>query len=295
VRPGGGAGMSKKRGLGRGLDALLGGAEVSSVLNAGDESGLRHLPLELIERGRYQPRSALDPQALEELARSIRAQGVVQPIVVRPAQDGVHYEIIAGERRWRAAQSAGLSEIPVVVREVPDRAALAIALIENVQRENLNPIEEAQALRRLIEEFGMTHEAAADAVGRSRAAVSNLLRLLELNAEVRALLERGEIDMGHARALLALSGDAQSQAARTVASRGLSARETERLVRRLKSEAGTPPRGTQEDPDVRRLEEELGGRLGASVRIQQRRGGAGKLVIHYTSLEELDGILGRIK
>ncbi len=288
--------MAKKKGLGRGLDALLGGADMSAVLSGGDEGEFRHLPLELVRRGKYQPRSALDPQALEDLARSIRAQGVVQPIVVRPLSDGVHYELIAGERRWRAAQTAGLSEIPAVVREVPDRAALAIALIENVQREDLNPVEEAKALRRLTEEFEMTHEAVANAVGRSRAAVTNLLRLLDLNEDVRALLEAGDIDMGHARALLALSGEAQSHAARTVASKGLSARETERLVRRLKTDRaeGAPAR-RQKDPDVRRLEDKLSERLGTAVAIQQGRRGKGKLVIQYTSLEELDGILARIK
>ncbi|NIR29719.1 MAG: ParB/RepB/Spo0J family partition protein [Gammaproteobacteria bacterium] len=288
--------MARKKGLGRGLDALLGDADMSAVLSAGEEGEFRQLPLELIRRGKYQPRSALDPQALEELARSIRAQGVVQPIVVRPVEDSVHYELIAGERRWRAAQSAGLSEIPAVVRDVPDRAALAIALIENVQREDLNPVEEAKALRRLTEEFEMTHEAAANAVGRSRAAVTNLLRLLDLNEDVRALLEAGEIDMGHARALLSLAGEAQSQAARTVASKGLSARETERLVRRLKAhrDEGARPR-RQKDPDVRRMEDELSERLGAAVSIQQGGRGKGKLVIQYTSLDELDGILARIK
>lgn len=290
--------MAKKKGLGRGLDALLGDADMSGVLSVGEEGDLRQLPLELIRRGRYQPRSALDPQALDEMARSIRAQGVVQPIVVRPLEDGVHYELIAGERRWRGAQSAGLSDIPAVVRDVPDRAALAIALIENVQREDLNPVEEARALRRLTEEFEMTHEAAANAVGRSRAAVTNLLRLLDLNEDVRALLEAGELDMGHARALLALSGEAQSQAARTVASKGLSARETERLVRRLKADRdegeGARPR-RQKDPDVRRMENDLSERLGAVVSIRQGRRGKGKLVIQYTSLDELDGILARIK
>jgi len=287
---------SKRRGLGRGLDALLGasaGAHVAAVVSDGQ---LRELPVDLIERGRFQPRTHIAPEALEELTQSIRARGVVQPIVVRPAEDGLHFEIIAGERRWRAAQAAGLVEIPAVVRDVPDEAALAIALIENIQREDLNPIEEATAVGRLIEEFNLTHQEAADAIGRSRVGVSNLLRLLDLGDEARALLERGDLGMGHARALLALKSDAQSQAAREVVSRELTARQTEELVRRMK----TPPKtrsepGDADDPDVRRLTEKLGERLGARVQIVQGSGGKGRLVIHYASLDELDGILGRIK
>ena len=287
---------SNRRGLGRGLDALLGasaGAHVAAVVSDGQ---LRELPVDLIERGRFQPRTHIAPEALEELTQSIRARGVVQPIVVRPAEDGLHFEIIAGERRWRAAQAAGLVEIPAVVRDVPDEAALAIALIENIQREDLNPIEEATAVGRLIEEFNLTHQEAADAIGRSRVGVSNLLRLLDLGDEARALLERGDLGMGHARALLALKSDAQSQAAREVVSRELTARQTEELVRRMK----TPPKtrsepGDADDPDVRRLTEKLGERLGARVQIVQGSGGKGRLVIHYASLDELDGILGRIK
>jgi ParB family chromosome partitioning protein len=256
---------------------------------------VRELPLDLIERGRYQPRTDMDPAALEDLAASIRAQGVVQPIVVRPLLGGERYEIIAGERRWRAAQIAGLENIPAVVREVPDQAAVAIALIENIQREDLNPIEEARALNRLIEEFALTHQETADAVGRSRAAVSNLLRLLELAGEVRTLLENGDIEMGHARALLALQGEAQGQAARLVVARGLSVRETERLVRRMLQEPAGPKAAVAVDPDTRRLQDDLAERLGARVSIQHTVRGKGRLVIQYNSLDELDGILAHIR
>lgn len=287
---------SKRRGLGRGLDALLGasaGAQVAAVVA---DHQLRELPLDLIERGRFQPRMHIAPEALEELTQSIRARGVVQPIIVRPAQDGRHFEIIAGERRWRAAQAAGLSEIPAVVREVADDAALAIALIENIQREDLNPIEEATAVGRLIEEFSLTHQEAADTIGRSRVGVSNLLRLLDLGDEARAFVEQGELDMGHARALLALKGETQSQAARQVVSRALTARQTEELVRRMKAPADAKPDSTQDDdPDVRRLMEKLSEQLGARVQILRGGAGKGRLVIHYTSLDELDGILERIK
>ncbi len=287
---------TRRRGLGRGLDALLGasaGAHVAAVVSDGQ---LREIPVDLIERGRFQPRMHIASEALDELTQSIRARGVVQPIVVRPTEDGQHFEIIAGERRWRAAQAAGLVEIPAVVRDVADDAALAIALIENIQREDLSPIEEASAVGRLIEEFNLTHQEAADAIGRSRVGVSNLLRLLDLGDEARKLLEQGELDMGHARALLALKGDAQSQAAREVVSRGLTARQTEELVRRMKAPANTRPEsGDSDDPDVRRLTEQLGERLGARVQIVQGGGGKGRLVIHYTSLDELDGILGRIR
>jgi ParB family chromosome partitioning protein len=287
---------SKRRGLGRGLDALLGasaGAHVAAVVS---DHQLRELPLDLIERGRFQPRMHIAPEALEELTQSIRARGVVQPIIVRPAQDGRHFEIIAGERRWRAAQAAGLSEIPAVVREVADDAALAIALIENIQREDLNPIEEATAVGRLIEEFSLTHQEAADTIGRSRVGVSNLLRLLDLGDEARAFVEQGELDMGHARALLALKGETQNQAARQVVSRALTARQTEELVRRMKAPADAKPDSTQgDDPDVRRLMEKLSEQLGARVQILRGGAGKGRLVIHYTSLDELDGILEKIK
>ena len=287
---------SKRRGLGRGLDALLGASAEAHVAAAVAEHQLRELPVDLVVRGRFQPRKHIAPEALEELTQSIRARGVVQPIVVRPAEDGRHFEIIAGERRWRAAQAAGLSEIPAVVREVADDAAFAIALIENIQREDLNPIEEAGAVGRLIEEFNLTHQEAADAIGRSRVGVSNMLRLLELGDEARSLVEQGELDMGHARALLALKGDVQSRAAREVVSKALTARQTEELVRRLKKPADAKPAAAPgDDPDVRRLTEKLSEQLGA--RVQILRGGAnkGRLVIHYTSLDELDGILERIK
>jgi ParB family chromosome partitioning protein len=287
---------SKRRGLGRGLDALLGASADAHVAPVASEHQLRELPVDLIERGRFQPRMHMAPEALEELTQSIRARGVVQPIVVRPAADGRHFEIIAGERRWRAAQAAGLAEIPAVVREVADDAALAIALIENIQREDLNPIEEAVAVGRLIEEFSLTHQEAADAIGRSRVGVSNMLRLLELDDEVRALVEQGELDMGHARALLALKDETQIQAAREVVARALTARQTEELVRRMKAPAGAKARSAEDDdPDVRRLVEQLGEQLGARVQIVRGSGAKGRLVIHYSSLDELDGILERIK
>lgn len=287
--------MSKKRGLGRGLDALLGSASASPEDGSSAEGGdLRNLPVDLLQRGRYQPRLDMRPETLQELADSIRAQGVVQPIVVRPIAEAGRYEIIAGERRWRAAQLAGLHEIPAVVRDVPDQAAMAMALIENIQREELNPMEEAGALQRLVDEFELTHQQAADAVGRSRAAVSNLLRLLSLHPEVRELVEHGELEMGHARALLAVAGAPQLQAARQVVSRGLSVRETEALVRRL-AQPPAPTPDKRPDPDVRRLQQDLGERLGARVQLQAGSKGAGRLVIHYNSLDELDGILAHIK
>jgi ParB family chromosome partitioning protein len=286
---------TKKPRLGRGLDALLGGpAETAGAAPGKDE--LRSLPVDLLERGRYQPRTHMSQEALEELANSIRAQGVVQPIVVRPLASG-RYEIIAGERRWRASQLAGLHEVPAVVRDIPDEAAIAIALIENIQRENLNPVEEAVALQRLIDEFGMTHQQTAEAVGRSRAAVTNLLRLLSLNPDVREMLELGKMDMGHARALLALEGLHQSEAARQVVDKGLSVRETEGLVRRLleRPVANKSRREGSLDPNVRALQQELSDKLGARVSIQASGKGKGKLVIEYTSLDELDGILARIR
>ena len=302
---------TKKRGLGRGLNALLGGAaksapavsttapalvvQDSAAAAAPIDGSLRKLPVDLIQRGKYQPRQDMHQESLQDLADSITAQGVVQPIVVRPIGQG-RYEIIAGERRWRAAQLAGLQDIPAVIREVPDRAAIAMSLIENIQRENLNPLEESRALQRLIQEFELTHQEAADAVGRSRATVSNLLRLLDLTDEVKALVEAGQLEMGHARALLALSGGDQTQAARQVASKGLSVRETERLVKRLQSDAAKPPAPPKRvDPDIRRLEEELAGYLGAKVSLEQGRGGKGKLLISYNSLDELDGILERMR
>ncbi|RMG29743.1 MAG: ParB/RepB/Spo0J family partition protein [Gammaproteobacteria bacterium] len=295
---------TKRRGLGRNLDALLGGrtapvapAEPGAEAAHGPDTGLRTLPIDLIRPGRYQPRQEMDPARLQELADSLRAQGMVQPIVVRPLGDD-RYEIVAGERRWRAAQLAGLAEVPAVVREVDDRATLAMALIENIQREDLHPLEEARALARLIEEFGLTHQQAAEAVGRSRAAVSNLLRLLDLEAEVKAYLERGELEMGHARALLGLAGPAQCAAAREVVRRGLSVRETEKLVRRLQQQAARPPapaRVHRVDPDVARLEQRLAEHLGAPVQVRMKGRGKGELVIRYSSLEELDGLLERMQ
>ncbi|MGD2021511.1 MAG: ParB/RepB/Spo0J family partition protein [Thiohalocapsa sp.] len=299
---------AKKRGLGRGLDALLGAAREPDAATpiatdsadpltgaARGESVLR-LPLHRIERSRYQPRREFDPDALRELADSIASQGVLQPIVVRPVADG-DYEIIAGERRWRASQQAGLADIPVVVREVDEQTALAIALIENIQREDLAPLEEAGALQRLQEEFGLTHQQVAEAVGKSRTTVTNLLRLLELGDEVKSLLDAGRLEMGHARALLGLKGDTQTLAARQVVARGLSVRETERLVRRLQGEEGGRPRHNSQaqSPDIRQLQDDLAERLGARVAIQHSAKGTGKLVIAYNSLDELDGILGHIR
>lgn len=283
--------MNKKPRLGRGLDALLG----TALDAAPEKEELRMLPLDTLQRGKYQPRTHMDKAALDELAASIKSQGVVQPIVVRNIAPGA-YEIIAGERRWRAAQLAGLATIPAVIRKIPDEAAIAIALIENIQREDLNPIEEATALQRLIEEFGMTHQKVADAVGRSRAAVTNLLRLLTLNEDVRKMLDEGRMDMGHARALLALIGKDQSQAAQQVVERHLSVRETENLVRRMlaRGQGGNSPR-TAIDPDVRALQQQLSDKLGAKVRILHSRAGAGRLNIEYHSLDELEGIIARIR
>ena len=279
----------KRRGLGRGLDALL-GADQPELTAEGE---LRELPLEQIQRGRYQPRDHIEPQALAELADSIRAQGVVQPIIVRPiAKD--RFEIIAGERRWRAAQIAELRKIPCVVRDVEDRQALAMALIENIQREDLSPLEEARSLDRLRQEFELTHHDVAEAVGRSRASVSNLLRLLELNKEVREFLEGGKLEMGHARALLGLGGSEQTEAAAQVVQRQLNVRQTEALVRDWSKRPVAPPEAPRPDPNISRLEQDLAERLGAKVVVQDR-GGKGKLVIQYHSLEELDGILARIR
>ncbi len=287
---------AKKRGLGRGLDALLGGTrEPVPVAQAQESRDYRLLPVDLIESSRYQPRQTFRPEALQELADSIRSQGLVQPVIVRPRGSG-RYELIAGERRWRAAQLAGLHEIPAVIRTVADDAAMTMALIENIQREDLNPLEEAQALSRLVEEFGMTHQQAAEAVGRSRAAVSNLLRLLDLADEARRLLAGGEIEMGHARALLALAPEVQARAARDIARHGLSVRAAEALVRRLLREGGSQRRPPPvAGPDITRLEADLGERLGARVALRHSKGGSGTLTIRYHSLDELDGILAHIK
>ena len=288
--------IRKKGGLGRGLDALLGAATRSETAPEPPAVEiLRQVPVEWIERGRYQPRQDLREDTLQELAESIRAQGVVQPVLVRPL-GGDRYELIAGERRWRAAQLAGLREVPAVIRDLPDRAAIAVALIENIQREDLNPLEEAAALHRLIVEFELTHQQAAEAVGRSRAAVSNLLRLLDLTEDVQGLVRERKLDMGHARALLPLSPALQREAAHQVLLRGLSARETEQLARRLQQDvpAELPPAKSL-DPDIRLLQDDLSQRLGARVRLRHGVSGKGSVVIHYNTLDELDGILSRVK
>jgi ParB family chromosome partitioning protein len=293
----------KKKRLGRGLDALLSKPVRVATEVAGSDGGdtFRNIPLELLQRGQYQPRVDMRQDSLAELAASIKAQGVVQPIVARPITSSgptQRYEIIAGERRWRAAQMAGLAEIPAVIRDVPDESAIAMALIENIQRENLNPLEEARALDRLIREFELTHAEAAAAVGRSRAAVSNLLRLQELSDKVKPLLEDRKIDMGHARALLSITNaNEQFAAARRVVKHRLSVRDTEKLVKRLlegpnKAPAKSAPR---QDADIRRLEIEVSEKLGAKVRVEHTPNGAGKLVINYNSLDELDGILKHIQ
>ena len=288
---------AKKRGLGeRGLGALLANSRVNLDEAPGNHDGeLREIPIDLIQRGRYQPRRDMDPAGLQELADSIRQQGVMQPVVVRPVAEG-RYELIAGERRWRASQIAELDSLPAIVRDVPDEAAIAMALIENIQRENLNPMEEANALYRLQHEFELTQMEVAEAVGKNRATVANLLRLMNLNDDVKKLLEHGDIEMGHARALLGLEGGRQSEAASQVVTRALTVRQTEALVRHL-LEGGDqkPSAGTKVSPDIQRLERLLGDRLGAKVAIAHSAKGKGKLVINYSSLDELDGILAHIK
>lgn len=300
---------SKRKGLGKGLDALLSAGlgvtapapEMPITPGEADQKieykdgKLAHLPVELIQRGKYQPRRDMHPEALEELAESIKVQGVMQPIVVRAIGEG-RYEIIAGERRWRATQLAGLDKIPAVIRDVPDEAAIAMALIENIQRENLNPIEEAVALKRLQDEFELTHAEVAQAVGKSRTTITNLLRLIALSEEVKTLLEHGDLEMGHARALLTLEPQQQKEIARQIVAKGLSVRQTEALVRQYQE-------GQQEkiktevriSADIRRLQDQLSETLGAGVEIQQGAKGKGKLVISYNSLDELDGILAHIK
>lgn len=283
--------MARMKGLGRGLDALLGGDEPVAVTARPDHQ--TELKIDLLQPGKYQPRTHMDEASLKELADSVRMQGVMQPILVRPVAGG-RYEIIAGERRWRAARLAGLDAVPVLVRNVPDNAALAMALIENIQREDLNPLEQANGIQRLITEFGITHDKAAEMVGRSRSAVTNLLRLLGLAAPVRDLVQQGKLDMGHARALLALSGMQQIDAARLIVARGLSVRETERLVGRLiKGVTGKKARRVT-DRDVLRLQEELAQKLGTKVIIKHGSKGRGALVIDYTNLAQLDAILARL-
>ena len=299
----------RKKRLGRGLDALLSrpAAEEAAAepepKPAAAADGLLLIPVEHLQRGQYQPRIDIRQDSLQDLANSIQAQGIVQPIVARPVASGNNktqrYEIVAGERRWRAAQMAGLHEVPAIVRDIPDESAIAMALIENIQRENLNPIEESRALDRLIREFDLTHAEAAEAVGRSRAAVSNLLRLQELSEKVMPMLEARELEMGHARALLAITNAAQQfDAARQVVKNGMSVRETERLVRRMQENSGVrkPAKAAVEgSADIRRLEVEVSEKLGAKVRVDHTKKGTGKLVISYNSLDELDGILKHIK
>ena len=287
----------KKRGLGRGLDALLGGTNVNTLeeqaLQA-DKSELQYLPLDLIQRGKYQPRRDMDPSALGELAQSIKAQGVMQPIVVRPI-DGGRFEIIAGERRWRASQLAGLDKLPAMVREVPDEAAIAMALIENIQREDLNPIEEAVALQRLQQEFQLTQQQVAEAVGKSRVTITNLLRLIALPEEIKILLSHGDLEMGHARALLGLPTERQIEGARHVVARGFTVRQTEALVRQWLNSKEQPVEVVKADPDISRLEQRLAERLGAAVQIKHGQKGRGQLVIKYSSLDELQGVLAHIR
>jgi ParB family chromosome partitioning protein len=278
----------KKRGLGRGLDALLGDVSAKE-----EKHQIQTLPIEYMQRGKYQPRKDINPEKLQELADSIKAQGIIQPVVVRKIALE-KYEIIAGERRWRAAQLAGLQQVPVVVKEIDDRAAMAIALIENIQREDLNPLEEADALKRLLDEFAMTHQQIADAVGKSRTTITNLLRLMELHPEVKKLLINGQLEMGHARALLSLDGIKQVAAAHKIVNEGLTVRATERLVKDAQAE----PRIQKVkviDKDTLRLQEDLTAKLGAKVLINHKENGTGKLVIAYSSLEELDGILEQIR
>jgi ParB family chromosome partitioning protein len=309
--------MSKKGGLGgRGLDALLGNALAQSKSITKEEvsiqpdsermlqaNGIQHLPVEFIQPGQYQPRKDMHQEALEELAASIKAQGLMQPIIIRPLSSKEkgkddRYEIIAGERRWRATQLAGLDTVPVIIKDVPDDAAIAMSLIENIQRENLNSMEEAQALHRLQQEFELTQQEVGDAVGKSRATVANLLRLMQLNDDVKIMLERGDIEMGHAKALLGLQDLKQSEAARHVVAKEMTVRQTEAYVRNLQDEAkfgGQAKEKARPNPDILRLERTLGERLGATVAIQHSAKGKGKLVINYSNLDELDGILAHIQ
>lgn len=287
----------KKRGLGRGLDALLSSPTVSALeeqASKADRNELRHIPLDLIQRGKYQPRRDMDPQALEELAQSIRVQGVMQPIVIRPIE-GERFEIIAGERRWRASQQAGVDTIPAVVRDVPDEAAIAMALIENIQREDLNPIEEAMALQRLQQEFQLTQQQVAEAVGKSRVSVANLMRLISLPEAIKTMLSHGDLEMGHARALLGLPEERQVEGARHVVARGLTVRQTEALVRQWLSGNTEAAPAAKSDPDIARLEQRLAERLGSAVQIKHGQKGKGQLVIRYNSLDELQGVLAHIR
>lgn len=291
--------MVKRKGLGRGLDALLGMGEDENRTEDRDtvqQGTLKELPVEFMCRGKYQPRRDMHPEALEDLASSIRAQGVMQPIIVRPT--GIDsYEIIAGERRWRAAQQAGLDSIPSLIRDVTDEAAVAMALIENIQREDLNAIEESQALVRLQQEFGLTQQQVAEAVGKSRSTVTNLMRLMSLEQEIQKFLEHGDLEMGHARALLGLEGGAQIETARTIVAKGMTVRQTEALVRRVlqQEQRHENEPAKKIDPDTKRLQDDLSDQVGVPVLIQHNAKGKGKLVLKYNSLDELDGILKHIK
>ncbi|NKB34663.1 MAG: ParB/RepB/Spo0J family partition protein [Pseudomonadales bacterium] len=302
--------MNDKKKLGKGLDALLSTGSTQTMasllgkptqlqqaqdepVSADKDGDLKNIPIDLIQRGKYQPRTDMHEEALEELAASIKSQGIMQPIVIRPISSE-KYEIIAGERRWRASQIAGLDTIPAMIKPVGDEAAIAMALIENIQRENLNPIEEAMALKRLQDEFELTQQEVADAVGKSRASVTNLIRLIGLHIDVRRMLEHGDLEMGHARALLSLPDVQQAEAARTVVGRGLSVRQTESLVRRLVAGGGSSKNTRVIDPDIKNLEENLAEKLGAKVMIQHTAKGKGRLVVKYSSLDELDGILSHI-
>ena len=305
--------MNDKKKLGKGLDALLSSGSSQTMANLlggrprdtepsqtqvdsstpDGDGDLKNIPVDLIQRGKYQPRTDMHEEALEELSASIKNQGVMQPIVVRPISSD-KYEIIAGERRWRATQMAGLDTIPAIVKPVGDEAAIAMALIENIQRENLNPIEEAMALKRLQDEFELTQQEVADAVGKSRVTVTNLIRLIGLHIDVRRMLEHGDLEMGHARALLALPDEQQTSAARVVSGKGLSVRQTEALVRRLTSNASAVKSKQASDPDIKNLEDNLAEKLGAKVMIQHTAKGKGKVVVKYNSLDELDGILAHI-
>ena len=304
----------KKKGLGRGLDALLGAkkevdsattatpvtvtatTEEPSVTQMPPKDGeLRHIPIEFLQRGKYQPRRDMSPEALEDLANSIRKQGVMQPIVIRPVGEQ-KYEIIAGERRWRASQLAGLDKVPVIVKDVADDAAIAMALIENIQREDLNPIEEAIALQRLQQEFELTQQEVADAVGKSRTTVTNLLRLMSLKEDVRKMLEHGDIEMGHARAILGLPENQQSMAAKTVVAKGMTVRQTESLVRKLQEDSSRKlTQKTEPSQDIKILEEELSAKMGCPVTVQHEAKGKGKVIIKYSNLDELDGLLVHLR
>ena len=292
---------TKRQSLGKGLDALLGIAEDISADQSLVADGvqpadgqLQHLPVELLQRGKYQPRRDFNAESLQELADSIASQGLIQPLVVRVLDHG-NYEIIAGERRWRAAQLAGIDEVPAIVREISDQTTIAMALIENIQREDLNPVEESQALIRLQEEFNLTQQQVADAVGKSRSAVTNLMRLASLQSLVQQQLERGDIELGHAKCLLALEGELQIQAARTVASEGLTVRQTEVLIKKLQSPSASKKAETTASQDILNLQQQLSEKLGAAVKIQHGTKGSGKLTIGYNSVDELEGILDHIK